>query len=119
MGDKGFLLLSWIFTPFRADGNLGPLLNESITKKHYRSRFIVKNAFSLKKQSWHKLMTKIELDVKFVLDVVLACYILHNMVTGTEEVHIEELMCVLAMEAHNNMHMRNCGHHQYDETTRQ
>jgi hypothetical protein len=62
-------------------------------------------------------MTKTELDVKFVRDVVLACYILHNMVTGAEEVQIEELMCVLALEAHNDMYVRDPGHHQYDETT--
>ena len=63
------------------------------------------------KQRWRKLMTKIELDVTFVPDVVIGCYILYNMVTGAKEVQIEELMRVLALEAHNNMHVRDCGHH--------
>lgn len=108
IGDKGYPCLSWLLVPFKSE-----LVLIAIQKLYNwrlsRRRAGIENAFSFLKLTFRELQSKIKLDLKFVLDVIYACCILHNILLGKRNVDIQELLRIITLEigeAENDRH--NC-----------
>jgi hypothetical protein len=97
VGDSGYPLLPWLMTPHKGRGNFG-ILENLFNRKLRRGRCIVENAFGLLKQTFQELLGKSSLRVTFLLDVILCCAILHNVLLGQSNEDVEQLLEVLQVE---------------------
>ena len=97
IGDKGYPCLSWLLVPFKSELALNAiqkLYNWRLSKGHTG----FENAFGFLKLTFRELQSKIKLDLKFVLDVIYACCILHNIFLGERNVDIQELLRIITLE---------------------
>ena len=87
LGDSGYPLLPWLMIPHRGE-NL-TILEALYNRKLRRGRGVVENAFGILKETWRELLTKTELNVVYLPDVITACAILHNILRrqGDEDLH--------------------------------
>jgi hypothetical protein len=60
---------------------------------------LVENNFGILKKTFRKLMIKSNLDVQFLPNVIICCYMLHNMILNGKNAKFDELM--LQLEAEN------------------
>ena len=67
-------------------------------KKLRWGQCVVENAFGILKQTFRELLTKSDLIVAFLPDVILACAILHNVLLGQSHNNVENLLQVLQTE---------------------
>ena len=81
IGNLGYPLFPWLMVPYRTNVRL--FVTDSLfNKKLRKGRSVVENAFGILKQTFRDLLTKSDLDVVFLPDVILCCAILHNMLLG-------------------------------------
>jgi hypothetical protein len=59
---------------------------------------LVENNFGILKKTFRKLMIKSNLDVQFLSNVIICCYMLHNMILNGKNAKIDELMLQLEVE---------------------
>ena len=97
LGDLGYPLLPWLMVPHRSSGQLS-MADRLFNKKLRRGRCVVENAFGILKQTFRELLTKSDLNVAFLPDVIMACAILHNMLLGQSHEEVENLLQVLRTE---------------------
>ena len=97
VGDLGYPLLPWLMIPHRSQVRLS-VAEALFNKKLRKGRCVVENAFGILKQTFRELLTKFELDVVFLPDVILCCAILHNMLLGQSHEEVEHLFEVLRTE---------------------
>ena len=97
LGDLGYSLLPWLMVPHRAGGQLS-VAEGLFNKKLRRGRCVVENAFGILKQTFRELLSKSELHVAFLPDVILVCAILHNVLLGQSHEDVENLLGVLRNE---------------------
>jgi hypothetical protein len=71
---------------------------EIIFNKQLSSARVVENHFGILKKTFCELMTKSNFDVHFFPNVVMCCYMLHNMILNGKNVDIYELMLQLEVE---------------------
>jgi hypothetical protein len=109
LADKGYPLLSWLMTPFREDGEDRSVVESLYNRRHRRGRFVVENAFGLMKVNWREMLGKTKLQVHIVSDVFYACCILHNLTIRRGGMSLEELLWRMALEAENEIRMREQG----------
>jgi len=94
IGDLGYPLLPWLMILHRSNVHL--LVAEALfNKKLQRGCSVVENAFGILKQTFKELLTKSNLDVVFLPDVIVCCAILHNMLLGQSHEDIENLFKIL------------------------
>jgi hypothetical protein len=79
IGDKGYPLLSWFMVPHKDDRPLS-VLEKLYNKRLRRGRSVVENAFGFLKMNWRMLLTKSDLSINIIPDVVCACAILNNLI---------------------------------------
>ena len=84
-------------TPHKKRNNFGVLENLFNRKPHH-GRYIVENAFGLLKQIFRELLRTSFLKVTFLLDVILCCTILHNILSEQSNEDVEQLLEVLQVE---------------------
>jgi len=63
---------------------------------------VVENAFGILKQTFQELLNKTDLNIAFVLDVITACCILHNMLLRQSAQDVERLLNLLRTEGFKN-----------------
>ena len=97
LGDLGYPLLPWLMVPHYSDVRLS-VAEALFNKKLRRGRCVVENAFGILKQTFRELLTKSDLDVVFLPDVILCCAILHNMLLGQSHEEVQQLFEVLRTE---------------------
>ena len=97
LGDLGYPLLPWLMVPHRARGQLS-VAEALFNKKLRRGLCVVENAFGILKQTFRELLTKSDLLVAFLPDVILVCAILHNVLLGQSHEDVENLLGVLRTE---------------------
>ena len=97
IGDSGYPLIPCLIVPNRRLGNL-PIVEALLNKKPSRGRGVVENAFGILKQTFQKLLGKSELHVSILLDVKLACALLHNVLLGQSHEDVDRLLQVLRVE---------------------
>ena len=97
LGDSGYPLLPWLMVPHRGGGDLS-LAESLFNKKLRKGRCVVENSFGILKSTFRELLTKSDLHVAFLPDVILACAILHNMLLGQSHEDVENLLHVLRAE---------------------
>ena len=97
LGDSGYPLLPWLMVPHHGGGDLS-LAKSLFNKKLRKGRCVVENAFGILKSTFWELLTKSDLHVAFLPDVILACAILHNMLLGQSHEDVENLLHVLRAE---------------------
>jgi hypothetical protein len=68
------------------------ILEALYNKQFSHAQVIVENAFNILKKMFQELMIKSNLHVRFLSDVVICCYILHNMTLNGMDADINELM---------------------------
>lgn len=94
LGDSRYPLLPWLMVPHKGCGPLSVSKN-LFNRKLRRGRSVVENAFGILKQSFRELLDKSELKVTFVLDVIICCAILHNVLLRQSHAKVEDLLRVL------------------------
>jgi len=62
------------------------------------AKVVIKNSFGISKKTIEELFIKSNLDVHFLPNVVIYCYILHNMIMNGKDYDIDEFMIHLEME---------------------
>ena len=77
IGDAAYPLLPWLLKPFSDNGHLSPD-QARFNYRLSRARMVVECFFGRLKGRWRILLTKIDADLTKVVDVVLACCVLHN-----------------------------------------
>jgi len=104
--DKVYPLLPWLMIPHKQFGNIRHIVLEALYKKHLsQGRSVVENSFGILRMSFRELLLKTNLHVLFLLDVVICCCILYNMikqVLDEKDLDIETLMVQLNMENFSN-----------------
>jgi hypothetical protein len=59
----------------------------------------VENAFANLKLMFKELSQKTTMNLKFVPDMIYACCILHNILFEEKDVHVQELLRIITLEA--------------------
>jgi hypothetical protein len=100
LGDKEYPLLLWLMVPHKDDRPLSPL--EKLYNKRLRwGRSVVENAFGLLKMNWRVLLTKSDLSINIIPDVVCACAILNNMILADRDVDVDAMIEIMQREMEN------------------
>lgn len=94
LGDFGYPLLPWLMVPYRRDNNIS-VANAVFNRKLSRGREVVENAFALLKLTFRELHGKCNLDVCLVLDVVVYCTVLYNVLLKDSEEEIARLLDIV------------------------
>jgi hypothetical protein len=97
IGDSGFPLLPWLLILHKGRKN-SEVVEHLFNRKLRCGRCVVENAFGLFKQTFRELLNKSLLRVTFLLDVILCCAILHNVLLGQSHEDVEQLLEVLQLE---------------------
>jgi hypothetical protein len=100
LGDKGFPLLLWLMVPHKNDRPLS-ILGRLYNRRLRRGRSVVENAFGLLKMNWRVLLTKSNLSVNIMPDVVYACAILNNMILSDRDVDVDAMIEIMEREMGN------------------
>jgi len=79
--DSGYSLLPWLMVLHRGKGQLN-VVEELFNRRLLKGRWVVKNAFSILKQSLRKFLVKSQMHITFLYDVIIYCAILHNVLLG-------------------------------------
>lgn len=88
--------------PHRVDRRFTVL--ESLFNRRLRTgRCVEENAFGVLKQTWQELLTKLDLHIVFIPDVMNACCILHNIMLGQNAEEVAFLLAVLGEEGLNGV----------------
>jgi hypothetical protein len=61
-------------------------------KQLCHAKVVIENNFGNLKKTFHELMSKSNLHLKFLHDVVVCCCLLHNMIMSRKHMNIDELM---------------------------
>jgi hypothetical protein len=96
--DKGYPLLPWLMVPHKQIGVRHLVLKTYYIKQLSHVRVVVENTFIIFKKRFWELMIKSNLHVNFLLDVVICCCILHNMILSGKDANIDALMEQLEAE---------------------
>ena len=94
LGDVRYLLVRWVMVPHREVAHLS-MADSLFNRRLRRGRVVVENAFGMLKQSFRELLTKSDLHVTFLLDVIVCCAILHNMLLNQSADDIQRFLNVL------------------------
>ena len=97
ISDLGYPLLPWLMVPHRS-GRHFSLAERLFNKKLRRGHCVVENAFGILKQTFREFLTKSDLHVAFLPDVIVACAILHNILLGQSHEEVESLLQILRTE---------------------
>ena len=97
IADKGYPCLPWLLVPFKSEMALNTI-QRLYNRRLSRGRARVENAFGFLKLRFRELQSKIKLVLKFVPNVIYACYILHNILLGEQNIDIQELLRVIKLE---------------------
>ena len=102
-GDKGYPLLTWLMVPHKDDRPL-TMLEKFYNRRLRHGRSVVENAFGLLKMNWRVLLTKSDLSVNIIPDVVCACAILNNMILSDRDVDIGAMVDIMERKIGNIFH---------------
>jgi hypothetical protein len=61
-------------------------------KQLFHERVVVENSFNILKKIFKELLIKSNLNVLFLLDVVVCCCMFHNLILNGKDIGIDELM---------------------------
>ncbi len=93
--NKGYPLLLWLMVLHKQTSVQHFILETIFNKQFFHAIILVENNFGILKKTFCKLMIKSNLDVQFLLNVVICCYMLHNMILNGKNANIDELMLQL------------------------
>jgi hypothetical protein len=85
-------MLPWLMIPHKQIRVKHSILETYYIKQLSCVRVVVENTFIIFNKTFWELMIKSNLHVNFFLDVVICCYILHNMIFNGKDVDIDESM---------------------------
>ncbi len=111
--DKGYPLLLWLMVHHKLIGAPHSLFDKLFNKQFNHAKVIIENSFGILKKIIQELLIKSNLDVHFLPNVVIYCYILHNMIMNGKGYDIDEFMIHLNVE--NVLKTRNNGRRIIDE----
>jgi len=93
IGDKGYLLLPQLMIPYKQFVNSHHTIWKALYNKQLcRTTSVVENSFGILKKSFRKLLLKSHLNILFLPNVVVCCYIFYNMILDGKDQDIEILM---------------------------
>ena len=87
IGDAAYPLLNWMMTPYKGT------LSESQHIYNYKlssARMVIEKSFGRLKARWRRFLKRFDGSIRFLLDVIVDCVILHNMCEVNKEACIEE-----------------------------
>jgi hypothetical protein len=83
--------------PTSKDMHSDKIFEVLFNQQQCRSRIVIENSFGILKKTFRKLLLKRNLHVLFLLDVVVYCCILYNMIFG-KDFDIKTLLTQLELE---------------------
>lgn len=90
VGDSGFPLLPWLFTPYQ--GKQVSEIKAEYNKRHFASRVVAQRALARLKEMWRIIRGKMwRPDKNRLPRIILVCCILHNIVIDMEDEALDEL----------------------------
>ncbi len=109
LGDKWYPLLPCFIILHKQIGNVRHIALEVLFNKQlYWGRSVIKNAFGILKKTFNELFLNTNLLVLFLLDVVVCCCIIYNMLFDGKDFDIDTLLIQLKLENFDNI---THGHH--------
>ena len=92
-------MLPWLLTPHQELPNSARLYTDRLyNEKPKKGRLVVEHAFGILKQCFFELGLKSELEVTFLLDVIIVCCLMHNLLMAQSTEKVEQLLEVLQTE---------------------
>jgi hypothetical protein len=95
IGEKWYLLLPWLMVPHKQIWMCHYVLKVLYNKWLSHAKVVVENHFGILKKTFKELMIKSNLNVLFLLDVVIYYCMLHNMILNGKDFNINELVLQL------------------------
>ena len=94
VADKGYPLLSWCITPYKAEPMGMPLSNEEVwfNRKHSSTRMSVERTFGILKARFKEIGGKSSLKLDFVPTVVHTCCVLHNILLASKDRTLDHIL---------------------------
>ncbi|XP_066934341.1 uncharacterized protein [Clytia hemisphaerica] len=89
IGDSAYPLSDWLIKPYRHAGNLTQS-QRYFNRRLSGSRSIVERGFGLLKARWRCLLKRLDNEIENVSDVILSCFILHNICQISQEQYLDE-----------------------------
>ena len=89
IGDSAYPLADWLIKPYRHGGNLTPS-QRLFNRRASSSRSLVERGFGLLKARWRCLLKRLDNEIENVSDVVISCFILHNICQISNEEYLDE-----------------------------
>ena len=79
LGDKGYGIKPYLMTPFADPGTPA---ERRFNASHAQVRNCIERAFGVLKQRWPVIKGTVNLDLPATINVITACFVLHNMLLG-------------------------------------
>ncbi len=95
--DKGYSLLPWWIIPYKQIG-MWHFMLKAFTIGSFHARITIKNNFGILKKMFREFFIKSNLNVLFLLDVVICCGMLHDMILNGKDQDVDELMLQLEIK---------------------
>jgi len=92
IGDKGYSLLPWLMVPHKQIRIWHFCAIRLYNKQLSHSKVVLENNFGILKKTFKELLIKSNLNVLFLLDVVICSYMFHNMILSGKDINIDKLM---------------------------
>ena len=89
IGDSAYPLSDWLIKPYRHAGNLTPS-QRYFNRRLSASRSIVERGFGLLKARWRCLLKRLDNEIENISDVILSCFILHNICQISQDEYLDE-----------------------------
>ena len=77
IGDSAYPLLSWLIKPYSISSSLSPQ-QKNFNYRLSQGCVVVEIAFGRLRARWQQLSKKIDMHIKHIPNVILACCVLHN-----------------------------------------
>lgn len=89
IGDSAYPLSEWLIKPYRHAGDLTQA-QRYFNRRLSGSRSIVERGFGLLKARWRCLLKRLDNEIENVSDVIISCFILHNICQISNEQYLDE-----------------------------
>ena len=99
LGDGAYPSTTWLVKPYPSNIRLTDT-QKKFTKSLPSARVIVERGFGLLQGRWCCLLKRLDNDIEYVTNVILSCFVLHNVtqIRGDKYIDYENLLDIIIRE---------------------